>query len=433
MEGYKMDFDRVVVQWLEFIPPEVLPRDTFVNLEIDFINTISGSRRAGKTFFCFQLMRDLLWGGVPKNNVFYVNFEDEKLLGMKVDDMDSLMESFYIHSKVDEKHSLYLFLDEIQNVPGWDAWVRRIYDTQKNVKLILTGSSSKLLSREISTKLRGRVINHEIYPLSFKECLSWRKIGYDLKTLSNSKDKVIVKKNFEEYIEKGGYPAVLLGGVPTESILQNYYNSMIFKDIVERHSVKEIKKLRYLANMLFESTSKEMSYNKLSNKLSSIGLSTSKNTIIEYISYFEDAYLFFQNIKYEYSITKQLGSIKKIYCIDTGLLNSVSFKFSKDEGKLLENLIYIELRRRGKKIYFHKNKGECDFILNEKNKVVAAIQVTHILTDENEQREINGLIEAMNKHNLNTGQIITKDQLEVRIINNKKIEIIPAWKWLLTP
>ena len=207
---------------------------------------------------------------------------------------------------------------------------------------------------------------------------------------------------------------------------------MILKDIVERHNIEDVKKLKSLAQLLFQSVSSEMSYTKLANKLLFIGFKTSKSTIIEHIAYFEDAYLFFQNMKYEYAVAKQIGSIKKVYCIDNGLLNSISFKFSEDTGKLLENAVFLELRRKNKQVYYHRGKYECDFIIVAKNKVESVIQVTAKLSEENEEREVRGLLEALDAYKLNEGTILTEDQEEIRTINKKKIYITPIWKWLIS-
>ncbi|MCX6748729.1 MAG: DUF4143 domain-containing protein, partial [Candidatus Pacearchaeota archaeon] len=174
-----------------------------------------------------------------------------------------------------------------------------------------------------------------------------------------------------------------------------------------------------------------ISYSKLANKLKSLGMNTSKNTIIEFLYYFEEAYLFFQNIKYEYSQGKQLGSIKKVYFIDNGMLNAVSFKFSKDIGKLLENLIFLELRRRNKKIFYNRGDYECDFVIQEKEKIVQAIQVTENLNLENEKREVEGVLEAMKKFKLKKGFIITLEEERDIEIEDKKIFVLPVWKWLL--
>ncbi|MEK6914414.1 MAG: ATP-binding protein [Nanoarchaeota archaeon] len=426
-----MDYKQIITFWKEFDTPEALERKVKVDVNTDFIITITGPRRAGKTYFCFQLINKLFSEGKSKENILYINFEDNKLLGAEANDLEKLLETFFELSQIDKKQKIYLFFDEIQTVKNWDSWARTINDTRKNIHIILTGSSSKLLSKEISTKLRGRVLNYEIFPLSFKEILDWKNVKYDLKNISYSKAKTEIKKLFSLFILNGGYPTIIYQDMLKENILQNYYDSMIFKDIIERYKIEDVNKLKALANLLFESVSKEMSYNKLANKLNSIGFKISKNTVIEYLAYFEDAYLFFQNLKYEYSLAKQLGSIKKIYCIDNGLLNTVSFKFSEDFGKLLENIVYIELRRRNEQIYYFRKNYECDFLIVRKNKVSMAIQVTKKLDDDNEKREINGLLEVMNEYKLKEGILLTEDQEEEIKSEGKKIKVIPVWKWLL--
>ena len=426
-----MDYKQIITFWKEFTIPKALEREVKVNINTDFIITITGSRRAGKTYFCFELINQLLTKGISYQNILYINFEDNKLIGAESKDLDKLLETFFELSQINEKQKIYLFFDEIQTVKNWDSWVRTVNDTRKDIQIVLTGSSSKLLSKEISTKLRGRVLNYEIFPLSFKEIINWKNIKYDLNNITYSKDKTEIKRLFSSFVIDGGYPAIIFQNLQKENILQSYYDSMIFKDIIERYRIEDVNKLKYLANLLFESVSKEMSYNNLANKLNSIGFKISKNTVIEHLSYFEDAYLFFQNLKYEYSLAKQLGSIKKIYCIDNGLLNTVSFKFSDDFGKLLENLVFIELRRRNEQIYYSRKNYECDFLIVRKNKVSLAIQVTKKLDDDNEKREINGLLEVMNEHKLKEGILLTEDQEEERIVEDKKIKIIHIWKWLL--
>ncbi len=426
-----MDYKKIIVQWKEVSIPNALHRNIKINLNTDFISTITGPRRSGKTYLCFYLIKKLL-KNVSKENILYINFEDEKLLESNASDIDSLLNTYYELSDVNSKQKFYLFLDEIQVVKNWDVWIRRIHETKKNIKLILTGSSSKLLSKEISTKLRGRAINIEILPLSFKEILDWKHVSYNIKTIEHSKDRFKIKKLFTNYLANGGYPAIILNAEQKNTILQNYYESVIFKDIVERYHIKEVKKLKIIAMLLFESLSKNISYNKIANKLKSLGFDVSKNTIINYISYFEDAYLFFQNLKYEYSLTKQIGAIKKIYCIDNGLVNAVSFKFSDDVGRAFENIVYIELKRRKKEVYYCKSKYECDFIINEKNKIVNAVQVCYKPYDKKtRERELNGLLEAMNKFKLKKGLIITENESRIEKLDRKEITYTPLWKWLL--
>src|SRR3989344_5404460 len=427
-----MNYKEILTIWKEFKIPSLFSRSHSFELETDFITAISGPRRAGKTFICFQMIEELMKKGISKENILYINFEDNRLIGADSNDLDKLLEVYKEIYTLNKNQHIYLFFDEIQTVKNWDAWVRKINDIDKNIKLILTGSSSKLLSREISTTLRGRVLNREIFPLSFKEIVNWKELSYNLKTVSYSENKIEIKKLFNYFINEGGYPAVTYQKLNREEILKSYYDSMIFKDIVERYSIEDAKKIKMLANFLLEATSKDISYNRLANKLKAIGINTSVNTVIEYISYFEEAYVFFQNIKYEYSQGKQLGSIKKIYFIDNGMLNTVSFKFSKDSGKLLENLIFLELRRKNKNIFYNKDDYECDFIIQEKDKVVQAIQVTETLSSENEKREVNGILEAMNKFKLEEGTIITLDEEKMIEAEGKKISVIPAWKWLLS-
>jgi len=426
-----MNYKEIILNWKEFEIPALFSRNHNVDLDSDFIITISGPRRAGKTFVCFQLIKELISGGIPTENILYINFEDNKLIGANSDDLEKLLEVYFELYNIDKNKKIYLFFDEIQTVKNWDSWIRKIHDINKKIKIILTGSSSKLLSKEISTILRGRVLNKEIFPLSFKEVVSWKDLKYDIKKISYSKDKIEIKKLFNNFLQEGGYPAIIYQKVNKEEVLQSYYESMIFKDIVERYKIEDVKKIKMLANLLLESTSKDISYNKLANKLKSLGMNTSKNTIIEFLYYFEDAYLFFQNIKYEYSQGKQLGSIKKVYFIDNGMLNTVSFKFSKDIGKLLENLVFLELRRRNKKIFYNRDNYECDFIIQEKEKIVQVIQVTENLNSENEKREVEGVLEAMNKFRLNEGFIITLEEERNIKIENKNIFILPVWKWLL--
>jgi len=427
-----MNYKKIIIQWMEFDIPKGFPRNYQIHTDSGFIISIIGPRRAGKTFLCYNLMHQLRKAGVSRENMLYVNFEDEKLSGACANDLSSLLETYFEIFGLSSKDSVYLFLDEIQNVENWDKWVRRIHETEKKIKIILTGSSAKLLSKELSTHLRGRTIPVEVFPLSFLEIVQWQKLDFDHSTISHSKKRFAIKKVFDKYLTDGGFPSIFFeDDCLKENVLQEYFNSMIFRDVVERYRVNSIKKLKMLSHFVFESVAKDISYSRLANKMSSAGLAIGKHTVIEYMSYLEDAYLFFQNLKFEYSLTKQLGAIKKVYCIDNGLLNAVSFKFVNDTGKLLENLVYLELRRKHNNIFYHRKNYECDFLIQEKNTITKAFQVTHELNSDNEKREIRGLTEVFNTYKLNEGIILTADQESELKINNKTIKIIPLWKWLL--
>ncbi len=434
-----MDHKEVVVYWKEFKIPECKKRDIVIELNTDLVVTISGPRRAGKTYLCFQLIQELKRNGTNEKNIMYVNFEDERMLNASVDDLNQIFQTYVEIYEPDRSQPIFLFFDEIHNISGWDNWVRRIADSKPNVKIVLTGSSSKLLSREISTKLRGRAVNFEIYPLSFKEYLEWKDIRYDIKTIDKSEKNKKIESFFSEYLKSGGYPKIVLGDPLKDKMLQSYYDVMLLRDIIERYNIRDSKQLKTVASLLFDSVSSEFSYNKIKNRLESLGFKASKNTIIEYINYFEEAYLFFQNLKYEYSTHKQLGSIKKIYCIDNGLINANSFKFSENNGKLLENLVYLELRRRGREIFYFRENNECDFIIKEKDKLITAIQVTDKLTVENTAREFDGLRECARKYGITQGFILTNNNyiqdLGSKTYNAPKedirIKVMPAWYFLL--
>ena len=427
-----MDYRKILLEWKGFDVPDVFERDYSINLKVDLVNTITGPRRAGKTYFCFQIIKRLITDGVSSNNFLYVNFEDEKLIGANADDLNGLFEEFLEVCEPREDEKIYLFFDEIQNVTNWANWVRRIYDTRKDVRIVLTGSSSKLLSREIATSLRGRIYNLEIMPFSFGEFLRFNGVDFS-KRLEVQKNLVKIRRFFKKYLSGGGYPFVVVNsGIPRDEILQEYYNSMIFRDVVERFNVADVKKLQILAKFVFESTSKEISYSRLSNKMRSLGFGLSRNSVGEYISYFEEAYLFFQVLKYEYSLNKQLGSIKKVYCVDNGLLNSVSFKFSRDWGKLLENLVFQELFRRGESVFYNRGeKFECDFMVQRKDRLVEVIQVCYEFNEENREREVGGLVEAMDKAGLRSGLILTMGDEERFVVGGKRVVVLPVWKWML--
>lgn len=426
------DYKKIATQWREYQIPPVKPRRVEIDLQSDFVWAIIGPRRAGKTYVCFQLMRDLLNKKIPLENIVYVNFEDEKMLGAQARDIQGIVDAFFELYPPQARAPLFLFLDEIQNVIGWQKWARRVHETKKNFKLILTGSSAKLLSRELATEMRGRVLVKEVYPLSFAEYLEWQGVTYNPKTIVYSEQQIEIKRRFNQWLQNGGYPAVILNPPALrDQILQQYFNNMLLNDVVERYNIKNVTRLRVLASLLFESVGRDFSFSKTAAKLKALGRKISKNTVVEHVGYFQDAYLFFQNVKFEYSAAKQLGAIKKIYCVDNGLLNAVSFKFSDDIGRLLENAVFLELKRRQREVFYHRGERECDFIVKKKNKIINALQITKEISPENEEREFRGLTEAMDVYGLKEGYVLTLEQRENRKIEGKTIHTLPVWEWLV--
>jgi hypothetical protein len=318
------------------------------------------------------------------------------------------------------KNSLVL-LDEIQETTNWEKWVDRIKDKHQ---LIITGSNSKLLNSELSTILTGRTLSIRLYPFSFKEYLVAKNIMIDSWKL-DTEIQTTIRNELKEYLEIGGFPKRVLTN--ENSVLVELYENILYKDILSRFGNKQTKNIKEIMQYILSNTSKQVSTRTLSE------ISKIKNlaTIKKILDTLEEAFLIFTLTKYDYSIKKQIQNPKKVYCIDNGIITTNGFRFSENRGQLLENAIFLELKRKGKEIYYHNEKSECDFVIREGIKITQAIQVCYNLNDENKDREIKGLIAAMEKFKLKEGLIITFDQEDSFIKDKNKIRVIPAWKWML--
>ncbi|MCI2411928.1 ATP-binding protein [Cuniculiplasma divulgatum] len=369
-----------------------------IPLDLPYAVIISGVRRVGKSTLLQQLFTKL-------PDFYYFNFEDPRLIDFELGDFDKLNQVM-----IEEYgQSRFYMLDEIQNIKGWEVFVRSMLD--KGKQFFITGSNASLLSRELGTRLTGRHINIELFPFSFPESLNFF-----------HKDRSL--KAFEEYFQKGGLPQYLRYN--RIEILQDLLLDVLYRDIVSRHNIRDSKSLQELALYLLGNVSNEYSYNNL-KKLFNFG---SVNTPISYISYMEDSYLLFTVQKFDYSLKKQTVNEKKVYGIDNGLIFCNSTSLSSDRGRMLENMVFLNLRRKYNDIYYFKEKKECDFIVMEKKKIIMAIQVCYEITDDNKSREIEGLMEAMTFFNLDRGLILTYDQEDVIHVGQKYIDIKPVWRWL---
>lgn len=420
----------VLNQWKEFKIPELVKRDFDMRyIASDNILAIAGPRRAGKTFLCFQLIKELM-KSMPPENILYVNFEDERLYPMTEDALTLLLDVYY--ELFDIKQGMkYIFIDEIQNVPNWGRWCRRIQESRKDIKLIITGSSSKLLSREIATELRGRTLTRIVLPYSFREFLRAKSVNYTPKHMLYKSEKSIVKKNFNEYVQHGGFPQIASSELK-EQILKEYFSTIFYKDIVDRFTVKNTQLLEDFLKLVVDSFASAMSLSKMENKLKSLGHKVSKATLKTYFLHARDVFLFFDAKKYSYKRTEQIRNPSKVYAIDTGIINSVRFSFSEDYGRYLENIVFLEIIRREYEVYYFKGDRECDFLVKEGDKIKQAIQVTKTINGENRAREIEGLVEAMKSYHLKTGLILTDDDYEEIKIDTMKITVKPIWLWLLS-
>ena len=375
---------------------------------------ITGIRRCGKS----TLLQQIRAAQTEKD--YYINFDDERLVSFKVDDFQTLLEVFY--ELFGEQKTFYF--DEIQNIEQWERFVRRLHDTGN--KVYVTGSNARMLSRELGTHLTGRYVSVELYPFSFKEFILLKNPDLLNKNYFKTGVKAEILALFHEFFNNGGFPNFVKTG--DELALKTLFENILYRDIMVRNNItneKEIKELiSYLAG----------NYARLSTNSELAEIIGVKNptTIKNYLGFLADSYLVFQTSKYDYSVSKQIRNPKKSYFIDTGLVRRVGFSFSTDLGHLLENLVFIELLRRGKTVFYHNDGQECDFVLVEGKTVTTAIQVTYAMPNEKaRKREIDGLLDAMNAYQLQSGLIITDDAEEEIIENDKKITIIPAWKWLL--
>ena len=372
---------------------------------------IKGVRRSGKSTFLKQLISK---SKIDKKQFLYVNFDDYRFYEfLSLELLEKIIEVY--KEKINPEKKIYVIFDEIQNIDGWEKFIKTKYDLDKNMKFIVTGSNAHLISKEYSTLLTGRTESIEFYPFSFKEFLESQDVlikESDYFKLKPKKSLLINK--LDKYLLEGGFPEALKR-VDKTGILNEYFNSIVEKDIVSRYSVRDSRTLKQIALYLITNITGEVNFTSLKNHFK-----ISINTLKEYLSFMQEANLLFLLYFFSYSAKTQNLINKKSYCIDNGLREAVSFKFSKDEGKLAENLVFIELKRRGKEAYYWKNKGEVDFVV--KDKQLTAINITY--TDDIHEREINALKEFKEAKKR---VLITKDIFK----KQGKIEYIPLWLWLL--
>ena len=394
-----------------------IEREILVSIEqkikLPHILVITGIRRCGKS----TLLRQIIKKYYKDKNFYYINFEDERLFDFNASDFNDLLE---VSIELFGKNDVILF-DEIQNVKNFEFFIRRLYD--REFKIFLTGSNAQLLSSEISTKLTGRHVDLNLKPFSFREFLLLKNQSFNEISIYKPEDKAIIRKNFDEYILKGGMPEYLL--FDDKEILSRIYEDIVLKDIAVRHNIYNVKQLKELYQFLITNFAKQYSNNSLKNILK-FG---SVNTIKKYIGYLEDTHFAIIISKFDYSLKRQISYNKKFYVIDNGFILPISSRVIRDRGWLLENLVLSALIPDNE-VFYYQGKNECDFITLKENKLNKAIQVTWELSPENETRELNGLKEAMTDLNLDEGLILTYSSEKDFNWNNKNISILPVWKWM---
>lgn len=348
----------------------------------NIIKIAVGMRRSGKTYFLYQTIRQLLSKGISLDQVLYINFEDDRILPIDYKAMGQMIDAWYTLHPDNYNHCCYLFLDEVQNVDGWALVLRRILDT-KNIQIYATGSSAKLLSKEIATSLRGRSLSIEILPYNYLEYLK----THHLKFFSKPFGKKMLdhqRAYLLDYFRIGGFPAIqYMSSNEQLETLQNYVQIVIFRDIIERHQISNVTLLKYFINFLLKNVSSAFSINKFYNDIKSQGYKVGKDTLYSYLSYLEDAFLIFALPIFTESIRHMQTTPKKIYAIDNGLIIANTFNLSKNLGKLLENQVYLDLRRQGKKIFYYLTSDgyKIDFVTQDKKGKYEIIQVAWEIND----------------------------------------------------
>ena len=408
--------------------PTIWRRTLSLPLNSSKIITLSGVRRSGKTYHLFDVMTRLKAQGVPDQHILYVNFEDERL-HLDGAEMDLLLQAYQELYPDLSLADCYFFFDEIQEVNGWEKFVDRLYSSISS-HVFITGSNSKLLSQEIASALRGRTITFEVYPLSFSEFVQVVRPGLNPRA---SSDKARLAALFKRFMHEGGFPEVVVQQEDLRArILQEYFNVMLLRDLAERYNVSQVAVLKYFCKRVIGASAGEFSVNKVYNDLKSQGYSISKDSLYAYRENVESIYMGRFIGKYSESVVQSEGSLKKVYAIDQGLGAALDFKLSEDDGRLLETTIALELLKQGKQITYYQDTTECDFIVTDKGAVTEAIQVTMAMSsDATQKRELQGLVQACKRFNLNEGIVVTLNTDETIEVDAIRIHIVPAWKHFL--
>ena len=403
-------------------------RSMQIPLNTGIIITVIGVRRSGKTYLLYETVKKLIKANTPKHKIIYLNFEDERIK-LEQHQLDYILQAYQeLYPNVDMEEC-HFFFDEIQNINGWEKFIRRLYDTiSKNI--YISGSNSKLLSTDIATELRGRTITYTVYPLSFKEYLTFNKIVPDY---YSSENKLKILKLSRNFLQFGGFPELVK---QNESVkikkLQDYFNSIIYKDLIERYQISNPSIIKFFLKKIYANVTKPLSVNKFYRQLKSMGYKIGNNVLYEYLDYAQASFAVIMLHKFDYSMLKQEKSEKKAYSIDNGFLSAIDFSLSNNYGKLFENMIALELLKAEKEIMYFKDNKECDFIIKNKDRYMP-LQVSYELYDEDtREREFAGLYAACSYFKLDKGTIVTFEQEETVKYKEISIEIVPAYKFMLS-
>lgn len=424
---------QIAMRQSEF-PTDLKKRETPLPVGERKIVTIPGVRRSGKTSRMEMVVNNLLAQGVSRNRFLWVSFDDERLVRMTSDELDQIIEAYMEMYPEVEMASVYMFFDEIQLIDGWEYFVMRLFKHySKNI--YISGSNATMLSSELKSALRGWPEEEETLPLSFREYCEFK--GVDTESWLEQ-DLARLRNAFHDYNNIGGFPEVVLtdNAARRAKTLQAYFDTMLLKDLAEHYRLSNIEVLRYYLKRIMSNLTKPTSIRSIHNDIKSLGLKVSKDDLYDWANYACNIFMFIRISNYSRSLQKVESSQPKYYCIDNGLRDAVLLPQSDDDGKKLENTVFLHLYRRRSpvdRIFYYQGRGECDFVVQRGIEICRLMQVTWDMSDdETRKREINGLLEASAVTGCNNLMIITAEQQEKIISDNGvTIEVVPAWRWLL--
>ncbi len=430
----------IILDFQELDWPMGIPRRVHVAPMPGKATVCIGVRRSGKSTFMFQVMQRLVESGVSRQNILYLNFFDDRLHNLQYERLGTILEAYFsLYPEKKNAEKIYCFFDEIQVVPGWEPFVDRLMRTEK-CEVYITGSSAHMLSREIATQMRGRALSWEIFPFSFREFLDFKKV--ESEGAWSTKKRLTIQKAFADYWETGGFPEVAgLDRMLRIKTHQEYFNTMLFRDLVERHDISHPKAVTDLAHWLMDNAASLYSINNLTGYLKSLGHKAPKSAVSDYLEWFEDAYILFTVRIFDASLARANTNPKKIYCIDHALVRSISSGILTNSGHLLENLVFVALRRVAREIFYFKSKSgrEVDFVALDvasqgRGRTRLLVQVCDSMADpQTRKRELTALSEAMSELNLPEAVIVTRNE-EVQIpVEAGMILVVPVWRFLLNP
>ena len=415
------------------------PQDTGVprRLRIETIpgkaTVCIGVRRCGKSTYMLQVIQRLLDSGVPRQNILHLNLFDDRLHCLQQDGLGLITNAYYsLYPEKKNTEMVYYFLDEIQAVPGWEPFVDRLMRTEQ-CEVYLTGSSARMLSKEIATQMRGRALSWELFPFSFREFLDCR--GFESAGPLSTKRQLLIRRAFDDYWRIGGFPEVAgLGRNLRIKTHQEYLHAILFRDLVERHDISHPKAVSDLGHWLVDNTASLYSVNSLTRYLRALGHKVPKSAVSDYLEWFEDAYFLFTVRIFDASLARSNTNPKKVYCVDHALVTSTSSGVLVNSGHLLENLVFTALRRLYPDIYYYKTRTgrEVDFVVTMRNGSRVLVQVCEALVDpRTRKRELAALSEAMAELSLNTGIVVTRSEEERVVTAGGTIDVVPIWRFLL--